>query len=111
MDEKKVYLYVDGAARGNPGPAGVGVVLLDDNKNKIKDFHKYIGNATNNIAEYNALIYGLQEALASGAKEVVINLDSELVAQQIKGEYRVRNENIKPLFKQAVDIFDGFKKI
>lgn len=108
---KKVYLYIDGAARGNPGPAGIGVVLLDANKKKIKDFYKYIGNATNNIAEYNALIYGLQEVLALGAKEVVINLDSELIAQQLKGEYRVRNINIRPLFEQAAHMFNGLDKV
>lgn len=111
MSEKKVHLFIDGAARGNPGPAGVGVVLLDENKKKIKDFCKFIGEATNNVAEYNALIYGLQEALMLGAKEVVVNMDSELVIQQLKGEYRVRNSNIKPLFGQVVHLMDGFKKI
>ena len=108
---KKIYLYVDGAARGNPGPAGIGVVLFDENKKRIKDFYKFLGNTTNNIAEYNALIYGLQEALAIGAKEVVVNLDSELVALQLKGEYRVKNSKLKPLFEQAVHMLDKLDKI
>ena len=108
---KKIYLYVDGAARGNPGPAGIGVVLFDENKKRIKDFYKFLGNTTNNIAEYNALIYGLQEALAIGAKEVVVNLDSELVALQLKGEYRVKNLKLKPLFEQAVHMLDKLDKI
>jgi len=108
---KKIYLYVDGAARGNPGPAGIGVVLFDENKKRIKDFYKFLGNTTNNIAEYNALIYGLQEALAVGAKEVVVNLDSELVALQLKGEYRVKNSKLKPLFEQAVHMLDKLDKI
>jgi len=108
---KKVYLYADGAARGNPGPAGIGVVLLDADKKRIKDFYKSIGAATNNVAEYNALIYGLQEALMVGADEVIINLDSELIVMQLKGEYKVKNANLKLLFEQAVHLFDGFKKI
>lgn len=108
---KKVYLYADGAAKGNPGPAGIGVVLLDADKKRIKDFYKYIGEATNNVAEYNALIYGLQEALMAGADEVDINLDSELIVMQLKGEYKVKNANLRPLFEQAVHLFDGFKKI
>jgi len=108
---KKTYLYIDGAARGNPGPAGIGVLFLDETKKKIKEFYKYIGNTTNNVAEYNALIYGLQEALILGAKELVLNLDSELVVKQIKGEYRVKNANLKPLFEQAVHLINGFKKV
>lgn len=111
MSEKRIYLYIDGAARGNPGPAGIGVVLFGSDKKKIKDFHRFIGNTTNNIAEYNALIYGLQEALILGAKEVVVNLDSELIAQQLKGEYRVRNANIKPLFEQVAHLLNGFDKV
>jgi len=108
---RKVHLYIDGAARGNPGPAGIGVVILDENNNKIKDFYKFIGNATNNIAEYNALVYGLQEVIALGAKEVVINLDSELIARQLKGDYRVKNAGIKPLFEQAVHMFNNLDKV
>lgn len=107
---KKVFLYVDGGSRGNPGPAGIGVVLLNKKKEKIKEFNKYIGITTNNIAEYSALIYGLQEALIQKADEVEIYLDSELVAQQLKGEYRVKNPNIKPLFEQALHLISGFRK-
>ncbi len=108
---KKIYLYIDGASRGNPGPAGIGVVLLDEGKKTIKNFYKYIGETTNNVAEYNALIYGLQEALMLKADEIIVNLDSELVAQQIKGEYRVKNVNIKPLFEQALHLLNGFRKV
>ena len=107
---KKISLYVDGGSRGNPGPAGIGVIVLDSKGKKIKGFNKYIGIATNNIAEYNAVIYGLQEALIEKADEVELNLDSELAAQQLKGEYRVKNSNIKPLFEQALHLLSGFKK-
>ena len=110
MKPKKVVIFIDGASRGNPGPAGLGVVIKDENKKTIKEFYKYIGNATNNIAEYNALVYGLQEALIIGAEEVILNLDSELVAQQLKGEFRVKDPRIKSLFDQAVHLINAFKK-
>ena len=108
---KKIFIYVDGGARGNPGPAGVGIVIKDEKGKIIKEFNKYIGIATNNIAEYNAVIYGLQEALILKVDAVKLNLDSELVAQQLKGEYRVKNSNIKPLFEQALHLISGFKKV
>jgi len=111
MVSSKITLFVDGAARGNPGPAGIGVVILGQNNTKLKEYYKYIGNTTNNIAEYNALVYGLQEALSIGAKELLIKLDSELVAKQIKGEYKVKNKNIKPLFDQAIHMLNKFEKI
>ena len=106
---KKLNIYIDGGARGNPGPAGVGVVIMDGKGKKIKDVSKYIGEATNNIAEYNALLYGLEEALMLKAEEIRINLDSELVAKQITGEYRVKDKNIKPLFDRAVNMLKSFK--
>lgn len=85
--------------------------MLDEKGKKVKEFNKYIGIATNNVAEYNAAIYGLQEALIKRADEVELNLDSELVAQQLKGEYRVKNSNIKPLFEQALHLLSGFRKV
>lgn len=106
---KKLTIYIDGGARGNPGPAGVGVVVLDDGGKKIKDVSKYIGETTNNIAEYNALLYGLEEALILRADEIKINLDSELVAKQITGEYRVKDSNLKPLFERALNMLKSFK--
>ena len=107
---KKLSIYTDGGARGNPGPAGIGVVIFDGKK-KIKELKKYIGIATNNVSEYTAVIYALQEALMQKAEEVELNLDSELVAQQLEGEYRVKNANIRPLFEQAMHLISGFKKI
>ena len=69
---KHLSIYIDGGSRGNPGPAGIGVVLYDRSKKRIKDFYKYIGISTNNVAEYNAAIYGLQEALIEKADEIKI---------------------------------------
>ena len=100
-------LFVDGGARGNPGPAGIGIVI-EGTKNV--DFGKYIGETTNNIAEYTGVVYGLQEALMLRADDVELRLDSELVVQQLSGEYRVKNINIKPLFEQALHLIKGFKK-
>ncbi|MEE8360496.1 MAG: ribonuclease HI family protein [Candidatus Omnitrophota bacterium] len=111
MSAKRLLIYIDGAARGNPGPAGIGVVILDENRQKVKDYFKYLGKATNNIAEYNALVYALQEAHMLGVKDVVLYMDSELVAKQIKGEFRVKNSNIKPLFEQAIHLINGLDKI
>jgi len=107
----KVMLYVDGGARGNPGPAGLGVVIKDIDKKILKEFYKFIGIATNNVAEYNAVIQGLQEALFLEAEEVVLNLDSELVAKQLKGEFRVKDVKIKSLFDQAIELMNRFKTV
>ena len=108
MKNKRLVLHVDGASRGNPGPAGIGVVIADTKGATVKSVYKYIGESTNNIAEYNALICGLEEAIALGAHEVIVNMDSELVARQMNGEYRVKNEDIKPLFEKALGILKGF---
>lgn len=108
LKNKKLFLYIDGASRGNPGPAGIGVLILDEARKKVKESCKYIGETTNNIAEYNALIHGLEEALKLGPAEIVINLDSELVAKQLSGDYRVKDSFIRPLFEKALDILKGF---
>lgn len=109
MRNKKILLYIDGASRGNPGPAGIGIVILDDSRKKLKELYKYIGETTNNIAEYNALIYGLEEAVKLGADEIAVNVDSELVAKQMNGDYRVKDDNIRALFEKALGISRNFK--
>ena len=109
MKNKIVEIFIDGGSRGNPGPSGIGVVILDKSGKKIKEFGKYIGETTNNIAEYNALLYGLEEALILRADEVLLNMDSELVAKQLTGDYRVKDTDIKPLFERAVNMLKGFK--
>ena len=107
LAQETVSLYIDGAARGNPGPAGAGIVLKEGDK-IIKTSYRYLGEATNNVAEYSALISGLQEALQLGYRNVRLHLDSELVAHQISGNYRVKNSNIKPLFDKAVALINNF---
>lgn len=109
MKNKRIEIYIDGGSRGNPGPAGIGVVILDERGKKIKDIAKYIGETTNNVAEYNALLYGLEEVLIIRADEILINMDSELVAKQLSGDYRVKDSNIKPLFERALNMLKSFK--
>lgn len=103
-----VVVYVDGGARGNPGPAGVGVVITDPDGNELARANDYIGEATNNVAEYRALLLGLEKARALGAREVSIVNDSQLVARQIDGEYRVKNADLRPLHGRASSMLGRF---
>ncbi len=105
---KKFEIYTDGACSGNPGPAGIGFVIRENGK-IIKECAKGIGAATNNIAEYTALIYALQEALILKADAVSVKSDSELMCRQIQGIYKVKNANIKPLFDQIQHLVGGFR--
>lgn len=100
----KLILRVDGASRGNPGPAGIGVVVEDGEGNQLATYYEYIGEATNNEAEYRALIAGLQKVLVMKPRSVEIVMDSELVVKQIQGEYRVKSAGLLPLFKEALDL-------
>ena len=108
---KSIEIFVDGASRGNPGPSGIGIVFFDDKKNIVKKLFKFIGNTTNNIAEYTALIYGLQEALIDRYENITVRSDSELMTKQLRGEYRVKNENLRPYYEQFLHLSRGFNKI
>jgi len=110
MGAAVLEIYTDGACRGNPGPAGIGVVVKSDGQ-VIKEISQSIETATNNIAEYTAVIYALQEALVLKARKVLIQTDSELVAKQLTGEYKVKNANLKPLFDQIRHMLPGFERI
>ncbi len=92
---KSLTIFVDGASRGNPGPASIGALILDPEGNTLKTLSESIGHATNNIAEYSALIYALQEAVAMGASKVLVKTDSQLMARQYTGEYAVREPHVK----------------
>lgn len=107
---KTLELFIDGACQGNPGPAAIGVVVLEDDK-AIKNISQVIGDATNNIAEYTALIYGLQEALIQRADKVKVNTDSELLFHQINGRYKIKNINLKFLHAQVKHLLAGFKSV
>jgi ribonuclease HI len=98
---KKVELNVDGAARGNPGPAAIGVTVKDENNRLIASISERIGITTNNQAEYRALIAGLKKAISLGAQQVTVNSDSELMVKQLQGTYRVKNTGIKALYSEV----------
>ena len=103
-------IYIDGASRGNPGPGGVGAVFLDGNAKPVRQFSKYLGETTNNVAEYLALIYALQEALRAGYASVTVKTDSELLARQIKGQYKVRDPQLRLLHGLALHLVQGFTR-
>jgi ribonuclease HI len=98
----KVVVNVDGGARGNPGPAAAAAVATSPDGEVLGERNAYIGEATNNVAEYHALLLGLQLARDLGADEVEVVNDSELVARQIGGEYKVKHAGLKPLFLEAM---------
>ena len=105
----KVVVNVDGGARGNPGPAAVAAVATDEAGQVVGERNAYIGEATNNVAEYRALLLGLELARELGANEVEIVNDSELVARQVGGEYKVKHAGLKPLFLEAMRTLREFE--
>jgi ribonuclease HI len=106
----RLVVHVDGGARGNPGPAAIGVVLSDPEGQVIDELGERIGVATNNVAEYRALLRGLQRAAELGAREVSLVNDSELVAKQLTGTYKVKHPAMKPLYDEAISALRGFDR-
>jgi len=103
-----IEVYIDGAARGNPGPAGIGVVIKDGPK-LIEEIGAYIGKTTNNMAEYMALVRGLEEVIIRGFKSASFYSDSELLVKQLNGEYKVKHENLVPLHYHVLTLVDRMK--
>jgi ribonuclease HI len=101
-------LYIDGASRGNPGPAGIGVVIKDPAGRTVAEISEFIGRGTNNVAEYRALIRGLEEAANLGARTVTVRSDSELLVRQLKGEYKLKSPDLSPLHLEAHRLLKGF---
>lgn len=104
----KLTVNVDGGARGNPGPAAIGVVVRDSDGGILATVSETIGEATNNVAEYRALIAGIQQAKLLGADRLELFGDSELVVKQVRGEYKVKNPGIRPLHAEVVEALRGF---
>ena len=104
----KLVVNVDGGARGNPGPAAIGVVVSEPDGTVIDEFAERIGVATNNVAEYRAVLKGIERAQALGAGEVELIGDSELVARQLTGAYKVKHPSMKPLHAEALAALSGF---
>ena len=106
-----IVAYIDGGARGNPGPAGYGVRIEDEAGILIDELHGFLGSATNNIAEYNGLLAALRYAQQYGHRKVRIKSDSELLVKQMKGEYRVKNAGLQPLYQEARSMAEGLERI
>ena len=100
----RLKIYTDGASWGNPGPAAIGIIIRDDHDQKVAEISRRIGVATNNQAEYHAVIIALQTALSWQPEWIDLYLDSELVVIQINGQYKVRSATLLPLFQKAIEL-------
>ncbi len=106
----KLVVHVDGGARGNPGPAAIGVVIADADGHLLEEVAETIGETTNNVAEYRALLRGLERAHALGADDVEVVGDSELVAKQVMGQYKVKHAGLRPLHAEALQALAAFSR-
>ena len=104
----KLTVNVDGGSRGNPGPAAAAAVIKDSEGNPIASESEFLGQATNNVAEYRALLLGIKKARELGATEVELIGDSELVVKQVRGEYKVKHAAMKPLYAEVVQLLQQF---
>ncbi|MBD3248251.1 reverse transcriptase-like protein [Candidatus Falkowbacteria bacterium] len=111
MNTKHLIIHTDGGARGNPGPAGIGAVLKNTSGEIVAEVSEYIGETTNNQAEYKAVIAAMDKAKELGAQELDLYLDSELVVKQLNGEYKVKNKDLAPLFVKIYNAGLSFKKV
>jgi Ribonuclease HI len=111
MTTKKLIIYTDGGSRGNPGPAGIGAVLNNEKGERVAEVSEYIGETTNNQAEYKAVVAAIAKAKELGAVELDFFLDSELVVKQLNREYKVRDKDLAPLFMKIYNAVMGFKKV
>jgi ribonuclease HI len=106
---RKLRVNVDGGARGNPGPAAIAAVIRDTDGTTLEEHSKAIGQTTNNVAEYRALLLGIERAAALGANELELLGDSELIVRQVKGEYKVKEETLRGLHQQVLDAVGAFQ--
>jgi len=104
---KALVLHFDGGSRGNPGPAGIGVTLTDSQGTPLYELGEFLGRCTNNVAEYTALLRGLNAAKTLGAAKLTVHSDSELLVRQINGIYKVKSPDLKPLFQKAVALINA----
>ena len=104
-------LFADGGSRGNPGPAASAAVLIDPEGELLEEVGAYLGTATNNVAEWTALLLGLEAAQKRGIRRLRVRLDSELVVKQLRGEYRVKHAALQPLHRRAMQLLRGFEEI
>lgn len=107
----KFIIYADGGSRGNPGPGAAAVVFADEKGRVLKEKSHYLGEVTNNQAEYEAVLLAFREAKILKALNIEIRLDSELIGRQLKGEYKIKDENLQPLFLKAWNAGLDFDKV
>ncbi|CAN5408503.1 hypothetical protein BH10PLA1_BH10PLA1_15630 [soil metagenome] len=107
--KETLTLEFDGGSRGNPGPAGIGVVVRAEDRTPLVTLGRFIGRATNNVAEYKALITAMEEAKKLGAKKIIIRGDSELIIKQMLGQYRVKHPDMKVLYEEAQSLISQFE--
>ncbi len=105
----KIIAYIDGGSRGNPGPAAAAYVLADERGRRLETKAFFIGETTNNVAEYTAICRALEAIKSLGAEQITIYSDSELLVKQLNGQYKIKSDNIKPFFMQAVELLDNFE--
>jgi ribonuclease HI len=108
--KETITIQFDGGSRGNPGPAGIGVVLRAEDGTALVTLGRFIGRATNNVAEYRALITGLEKAIELGAKRIVVRGDSELIIRQMLGQYRVKHPDLRELYDEAQSLYRQFEQ-
>ncbi len=106
----RARVHIDGAARGNPGPAGVGVLILGPEGDVVEELHRFIGEATNNVAEYQALLLALERVREHGFSDLEVRSDSELLVRQIQGRYQVKNSGLRPLHAAACERIATFRR-
>lgn len=104
-------LFADGGSRGNPGPAASAAVLLGSEGELLEEISAYLGATTNNVAEWTALLLGLEAARKRGIRRLDVRMDSELVVRQLRGEYRVKHAGLQPLYRRAVQLLRAFEKV
>jgi ribonuclease HI len=107
----KLLIYTDGGARGNPGPAGLGVYITDEDGNVLLEHSRFLGDRTNNQAEYMAILDALRQAQVLGAEEIDMRMDSELAVKQLNHEYKVKNSELAELFLKVWNMTQMFKKV
>lgn len=113
MDHHKLIINTDGGARGNPGPSGIGVVIRDENSNIFAEYKKYIGEATNNVAEYRALILALEQSsgIVPLPEMLEVRMDSELIVRQMQGKYKIKEPTLKLLASDVLKLIHNFDSV
>jgi len=108
---KSLHIYTDGGARGNPGPSAIGVLVCDREGNTVQEHGDYIGRSTNNVAEYCAVIGGLELAKQLEGSEIIIRTDSELICKQLNGEYRIKSPELRKLYETVKELSSHFESV